>query len=62
MKARDVVSLCGSFCLAFGAVLMSQDVPKWAWWIGQGMVIAGPLLMGARAATAPRAEKPESQK
>lgn len=59
MKARDIIALCGSFFLAFGAVLMSQDVPKWAWWVGQGMVIAGPLMMGSRAAMAKSNTDPE---
>jgi hypothetical protein len=58
MKTSDIVSILGSFFLAFGAALMAQDVPKWAWWAGQGMVIAGPLLMGARAMAAKEGHKP----
>lgn len=62
MKARDIIAVVGSFFLAFGAVLMSQNVPPWAWWLGQGMVIAGPLMMGARAATARRARQKPAPK
>lgn len=52
MKARDIISLVGAFFLSFGGIIMTQDVPKWAWWTGQAMVILGPILMGSRAAMA----------
>lgn len=52
MKARDIIALIGSFFLSFGGVIMTQDVPKWAWWAGTAMLISGPLMMGSRAAMA----------
>ena len=52
MKLRDVISMVGAFCTSFGTLLMSMPVEKWAWWLGQVMFIAGPILMTARAVTA----------
>ena len=51
MQARDIISMIGAFCTGFGTLLMSMPVERWAWWLGQVMVIAGPILMGARALT-----------
>ncbi len=52
MKARDIIAIVGGFFTSFGSVLMMNEVPKWAWWTGQAMVILGPLLMVARASMA----------
>ena len=55
---KNVLALIGSFCLAFGIAVMAADVPKWAWWTSQAMVILGPILMGSRALTSFSSERP----
>jgi hypothetical protein len=59
---KNTLALIGSFCLAFGMALMAADVPKWAWWCGQAMVIAGPLMMGSRSAVAVKEQRPRNKK
>lgn len=51
MKIRDVLSIAGAFCTAFGSVVMLKATAPWGWWTGQAMAILGPLLMGSRAMT-----------
>ena len=58
MQARDIISMTGAFCAGFGALLMSQPVAKWAWWLGQVMVIAGPIMMSARAVSSKKPPEP----
>lgn len=48
MKLRDILTLLGAFMASFGALIITQDVPKWAWWCGQAMIILGPLILGGR--------------
>lgn len=55
---KNVLALIGSFCAGFGGLIVMSDVPKWAWWTGQAMVILGPLLMGSRALTSFSSERP----
>lgn len=48
MKLRDILFLIGTFSTSFGALILTQDVPKWFWWCGQAMVVLGPILVGGR--------------
>lgn len=61
MKLRDILTLVGSFFTGFGALVISQDVPKWFWWVGQAMTIIGPLLIGARVIGQSHKEEKEKQ-
>lgn len=56
MKPRDIIALVGAFLAGFGALVIANDVPPWAHWVGQAMVVAGPLLMGSRALMAGKPE------
>ena len=61
MTRRDIISMAGAFCAGFGALLVASPVEKWAWWLGQVMIISGPILMGARAATSNRQVPPKDK-
>lgn len=61
MKTSDILAMIGSFCLCFGAVVVENDVPKWAWWTGKAMIIAGPILMGSRAVASMRKKTANAQ-
>ena len=61
MKARDIISMTGYFFMGMGALLISQNVPPWAWWTGQVMIIAGPILAGSRSAVAVVKARQESK-
>lgn len=52
MDTRNLLTIIGAFLTGFGALVIKAEVPSWAWWVGQGMVVLGPLLMSARAVMA----------
>ena len=61
MKTSDILSMVGAFCMCFGATIIESDVPKWAWWTGKAMIIAGPILMGSRAVASMRKKPANAQ-
>jgi len=52
MKARDIISIFGAFCMAFGGTLKSNGESKAIWWVGEAMSTLGPILMASRAFSA----------
>ena len=52
MKASDIISIFGAFCMAFGGTLKSNGDSKALWWVGEAMSALGPILMASRAFSA----------
>lgn len=55
---KNLLAVIGSFCAGFGGLIIVSDVPKWAWWCGQAMVILGPILMSSRALKSLSSDRP----
>ena len=59
MKARDIISICGAFFMAFGGTLKSNGESKGIWWVGEAMSTLGPILMASRAFSAGKEKEPK---
>ncbi len=49
MNARDICTMIGAFCMAFGETLKTLAPSATGYWIGLAMLSAGPILMGVRS-------------
>lgn len=49
MRARDILTIIGTVCLAAGPVLMHHIPDSTAYTIGEILIAVGPVLMGSRA-------------
>jgi hypothetical protein len=49
MKKKDIATVIGSFCLAFGPQIVMKADSIAAWYVGTGLQTLGGVLIGARA-------------
>ena len=57
MKLRDVLSIIGAFCLAFGGKIKDRINSTAAWWVGDALITIGPILMASRAFHSDKSEQ-----
>ncbi len=49
MNLKDATTIAGAFFMSFGEMLKTQAPSVMAYWIGQAMIVLGPLLLAGRA-------------